>query len=51
MPFLNELLQHLFCSVGDLIFTPMSDGVNNLLTELIGNTPDSAQLAASIMSN
>jgi D-alanyl-D-alanine-carboxypeptidase/D-alanyl-D-alanine-endopeptidase len=29
----------------------MSDGVNNLLTELIGNTPDSAQLAASIMSN
>ena len=32
-------------------FTPMSDGVNNLLTELIGNTPDSAQLAASIMSN
>ena len=32
-------------------FTPMSDGVNNLLTELIGNTPDSAQLAASIMAN
>lgn len=32
-------------------FTAMSDGVNNLLTELIGNTPDSAQLAASIMSN
>lgn len=32
-------------------FTPMSDGVNNLLTELIGNTPDSAELAASIMAN
>lgn len=32
-------------------FTPMSDGVNNLLTELIGNTPDSAQLAASIMES
>lgn len=31
-------------------FTAMSDGVNNLLTELIGNTPASAQLAASIMS-
>ncbi len=30
-------------------FTAMSDGVNNLLTELIGNTPSSAQLAASIM--
>nr|WP_024966807.1 D-alanyl-D-alanine-carboxypeptidase/endopeptidase AmpH [Pantoea sp. IMH] len=32
-------------------FTPMSDGVNNLLTELIGNTSDSAQLAATIMAN
>ncbi|WP_281434576.1 D-alanyl-D-alanine-carboxypeptidase/endopeptidase AmpH [Erwinia sp. BNK-24-b] len=32
-------------------FTAMSDGVNNLLTELIGNTPDSAQLAASIMES
>ncbi|AXU97563.1 MAG TPA: D-alanyl-D-alanine-carboxypeptidase/endopeptidase AmpH [Erwinia persicina] len=32
-------------------FTPMSDGVNNLLTELIGNTSGSAQLAASIMAN
>ena len=32
-------------------FTPMSNGVNNLLTELIGNSPDSAQLAASIMEN
>ncbi|WP_082212601.1 D-alanyl-D-alanine-carboxypeptidase/endopeptidase AmpH [Erwinia sp. 9145] len=32
-------------------FTAMSDGVNNLLTELIGNTPDSAALAASIMSD
>lgn len=32
-------------------FTAMSDGVNNLLTELIGNTPYSAGLAASIMSN
>lgn len=31
-------------------FTAMSDGVNNLLTELIGNTPSSAQLAASIMA-
>ncbi|EXU75521.1 beta-lactam-binding protein [Erwinia mallotivora] len=48
------------CSVGVFIvvtrspqthFTAMSDGVNNLLTELIGNTPDSAQLAASIMAN
>ncbi|WP_444861298.1 D-alanyl-D-alanine-carboxypeptidase/endopeptidase AmpH [Erwinia sp. INIA01] len=32
-------------------FTPMSDGVNNLLTEMIGNTSGSAQLAASIMAN
>jgi len=32
-------------------FTPMSDGVNNLLTELIGNTSDSARLAASIMAD
>ncbi|MGV3344475.1 D-alanyl-D-alanine-carboxypeptidase/endopeptidase AmpH [Enterobacteriaceae bacterium LUAb1] len=32
-------------------FTPMSDGVNNLLTELTGNTSDSAALAASIMRN
>ncbi len=32
-------------------FTPMSDGANNLLTELIGNTSGSAQLAASIMAN
>lgn len=32
-------------------FTPMSDGVNNLLTELIGNTPESAQMAASIMAD
>lgn len=32
-------------------FTPMSDGVNNLLTELIGNTSDSARLAASIMGD
>ncbi|VTT35147.1 penicillin-binding protein AmpH [Klebsiella pneumoniae] len=31
-------------------FTPMSDGVNNLLTELIGNSSGSAQLAASIMA-
>ncbi|WP_240494312.1 D-alanyl-D-alanine-carboxypeptidase/endopeptidase AmpH [Pantoea sp. 1.19] len=30
-------------------FTPMSNGANNLLTELIGNTPGSAALAASIM--
>ncbi len=32
-------------------FTPMSDGVNNLLTEMIGNSSGSAQLAASIMAN
>nr|CBX79228.1 Penicillin-binding protein ampH [Erwinia amylovora ATCC BAA-2158] len=32
-------------------FTPMSDGANNLLTELIGNTSGSAQLAASIMAD
>nr|WP_240116250.1 D-alanyl-D-alanine-carboxypeptidase/endopeptidase AmpH [Erwinia endophytica] len=32
-------------------FKAMSDGINNLLTELIGNTPGSAHLAASIMSN
>lgn len=32
-------------------FTPMSDGANNLLTELIGNTSGSARLAASIMAN
>lgn len=32
-------------------FTPMSDGVHNLLTELIGNTSDSAKLAASIMAD
>ncbi|PKH25267.1 D-alanyl-D-alanine-carboxypeptidase/endopeptidase AmpH [Enterobacterales bacterium CwR94] len=30
-------------------FTPMSDGINNMLTELIGNTPDSASMAMSIM--
>jgi len=27
----------------------MSDGINNMLTELIGNTPDSASMAMSIM--
>ena len=36
---------------GETHFTPMSDGVNNLLTELIGNSSNSAQLAASIMAN
>lgn len=32
-------------------FKEMSDGVNNLLSELIGNSAGSARLAASIMAN